>query len=747
MYETSNDPNPYPGRFKGVQVGTAQVPNAYYESLYGYDSDGTSGTGRLNRVISGPGLPAGGATYSYLASTDLIATLKFKDGSNNVKGWSAWTYESERNLLANVQNNWGSEGNPTTISQYRYSDEMNFIYDALGRRVVNERSGQAFGGSEFNEQYQYDDRGELQHADYYDDVYPGTLNQSKSNAWTFDNASNRENATAGGLSVAYVSNELNQYERWDHPAGPIARERFSYDADGNLSASYVAGDMNCDGHADFNDINLLVEAIDCSNVPACWYDAGHTCPFENADINGDGSVDFNDTNPFVTMLTSGGNHAAARTFTWDAENRLIQVAPTPGTEQNGQTKSVFHYDYLGRRYEKLVYSRSGGQWDTTPVLWRRYLYQGWRMLLELDMLAQSGPGILRKYTWGLDLAGRQGGAVNSLEGSGGIGGLLAVWQAYRQPGGNPVSYVYFYDGNGNVGQVVDLFTATPPESVQASYDYDAYGGARIADGTYAADNPMRFSTKYFDDETGFGYWGMRHYDPAMGRWLNRDPLQETAGFNMYTYVANEPISGVDSIGLMETRQRTLCPTTGTPSDPPAPSPSIIPGLRGQGPDGPPYSDCRPCSETTCKALCKRGWRAGTYCEDPSPNPGAPSGPCCCVCPNPISKDAGGDPGAINIITACAAAHEGKHASGCIQTGHSDQGLGDECIAVTESYNCMGDNAQNCTTKACIDAIEQMTCNESPPPTCNSSYRDTAERARNSACQKVRWLKAHRTDLR
>jgi RHS repeat-associated protein len=39
-------------------------------------------------------------------------------------------------------------------------------------------------------------------------------------------------------------------------------------------------------------------------------------------------------------------------------------------------------------------------------------------------------------------------------------------------------------------------------------------------------NRFRFSTKAFDDATGFGYWGYRWYSPRLGRWLSRDPIGE-----------------------------------------------------------------------------------------------------------------------------------------------------------------------------------------------------------------------------
>ena len=48
--------------------------------------------------------------------------------------------------------------------------------------------------------------------------------------------------------------------------------------------------------------------------------------------------------------------------TWDAENRLTSVAPGAGTEEAGDQKVAFTYDYLGRRVAKRVY-----EWDNALV--------------------------------------------------------------------------------------------------------------------------------------------------------------------------------------------------------------------------------------------------------------------------------------------------------------------------------------------------------------------------------------------
>jgi uncharacterized protein RhaS with RHS repeats len=39
------------------------------------------------------------------------------------------------------------------------------------------------------------------------------------------------------------------------------------------------------------------------------------------------------------------------------------------------------------------------------------------------------------------------------------------------------------------------------------------------------------------------------YDPNLQRWINRDPIQESGGVNLYGYVGNNPISNTDPLGL------------------------------------------------------------------------------------------------------------------------------------------------------------------------------------------------------
>lgn len=60
---------------------------------------------------------------------------------------------------------------------------------------------------------------------------------------------------------------------------------------------------------------------------------------------------------------------------------------------------------------------------------------------------------------------------------------------------------------------------------------------------------FRFSTKFYDGETGLVYYGHRYYSPGMGRFINRDPSGESGGLNLYGFVSNDSINGIDYLGL------------------------------------------------------------------------------------------------------------------------------------------------------------------------------------------------------
>ena len=211
-------------------------------------------------------------------------------------------------------------------------------------------------------------------------------------------------------------------------------------------------------------------------------------------------------------------------YTWDAENRLTKMAAN--TSAGPQNSLQFDYDFKGRRIRKQVWSNVSWSGSSTNDV--RFLYDGWNLLA----VANSSSSILQSCLWGSDLSG-------SAQGAGGVGGLLAINDSAQG-----VHFVAF-DGNGNVAGLVKVSDGT----VSANYEYGPFGEVLKSSGAMGKNNPVRFSTKYQDDETDLVYYGYRDYSPSMGRWVRRDPIEEGGGLSLCRFVRNNPVQNFDPFGM------------------------------------------------------------------------------------------------------------------------------------------------------------------------------------------------------
>ena len=71
----------------------------------------------------------------------------------------------------------------------------------------------------------------------------------------------------------------------------------------------------------------------------------------------------------------------------------------------------------------------------------------------------------------------------------------------------------------------------------------------VGDGSFA----YRYNSKEYQDELGLNMYdyGARNYDPAIGRWMNIDPLAEKyTNLSPYSYVANNVVNAIDPDGRL-----------------------------------------------------------------------------------------------------------------------------------------------------------------------------------------------------
>ncbi len=155
--------------------------------------------------------------------------------------------------------------------------------------------------------------------------------------------------------------------------------------------------------------------------------------------------------------------------------------------------------------------------------------------LQVGCPKRESPLARRAVTRGTDLSG-------SLEGAGGIGGLLGRSHGYSA--GNWSTHNFYHaDGNGNITYLVNS-----SQSLAAKYRYDPYGNTISSSGSLAAANTYRFSSKEIHANSGIYYYGYRFYDPNTQTWVNRDPIGELGGLNLYQAMQNSPSIRVDPNG-------------------------------------------------------------------------------------------------------------------------------------------------------------------------------------------------------
>jgi len=105
------------------------------------------------------------------------------------------------------------------------------------------------------------------------------------------------------------------------------------------------------------------------------------------------------------------------------------------------------------------------------------------------------------------------------------------------------------------GDIIGIIDSSYNEIV--TYEYDSWGAlVNITDNSninLGIINPFRYRSYYYDNETKIYYLNSRYYNPKIGRFINIDSGisdigENTAGYNLFEYAFNNPISFIDESG-------------------------------------------------------------------------------------------------------------------------------------------------------------------------------------------------------
>jgi len=361
----------------------------------------------------------------------------------------------------------------------------------------------------------------------------------------FDDIGNRQSTTRDTRQASYSANNLNQHTSRDVPGfvnvlgtatNTATVSLWSQESTALFTPTTRKGDY-FRGEMPFN-----------NNTGAMWLTITNVAVLSNsasADIvtNIVGNL-LLAKNPELFTYDLDGNLTSDSLWTnvWNGENRRITIESRSALPAAAKVKEDWTILADGRWVERIVSTNNGTSYY--PSQTNRYVWDNQVLLAVLD----HTNGVVVSFMRGVDLSG-------SIQGAGGVGGVLAVKVGPAVPSGPLANTTHFtcYDGNGNVAALMNA--ATGEES--ARYEYAPFAEKLRETGPMAKLNPIRFSTQYADDVTGDTKYLFRDYQADTGRWPSRDPIAERDLPNLYGFVGNNPISASDRLGLE--RSFLICP--------------------------------------------------------------------------------------------------------------------------------------------------------------------------------------------
>ncbi len=432
---------------------------------------------------------------------DELNRLTNKNFTNNTSRNISYTYDVGGRLL--TANNSASQ--------------VSFSYDALSRVTS---TTQTVNSNNYTLTYQYDDANnrtqmvypstkQLDYTYDADDNLTGIAKNSTSFlTYTYDVLGRRTqrsfiNNNLPQADYTYdAANQLTQVSNVIINGSGVSQFDYTYDDEGNRATMTTTGGTVT---YSYNDIYELA-GVSGLQTHSYAYDAvGNRT---TADLI---SYTDNNLNQYATVnsvsfsyddngnLTSDGSN----TYTYDEENKLL-------TTMNSANSVSYQYDAFNRRVAKTING-------TTTY----YVYDADEVVAEYD----STNTLQSEYIYGDS-----------------IDEVLTMDRSLN-------TYYYHQDGLGSVTDV-----SLSSGSVSESYTYDPYGN--ITSSLSSIGNPYYFTGRRYDDDTAIYYYRSRYYDPAIGRFLQRDPLGYFDSMNLYSYALNNPINFVDPLGLCAEKNYT-----------------------------------------------------------------------------------------------------------------------------------------------------------------------------------------------
>lgn len=500
---------------------------------YGYNADGVKISyidgnnketkfvpDKLGRIVTKQ-LPSSNVGYVYDNWNNLT---KLTDA----EGVTDYTYDLLGNQLTETKNITALNKQYVITKNYYADNKLKDLTDAAGKKI----------------DYTYNNSGLLKTA---------KLGAATLATYNYNILNNPTSVINGnGIATAYTYDTLNR------PASIITvsstgavyfGQKYKYDAEGNrqemLNYSVATGQYVATTYQ-YNKDNALT-AVDYKEVNGVGNDLVY-----NYDANGN-RLDFSSPLGFAATSTYAnnsnellktvyndnltvdslydGNGSLTKetytqlgikdkevTYTWNEENRLAKYevaifAQTPGVDIPANPNNVvtYSYDDFGNRVSKT--SDFGLPTSDTTF----YINNGLTVLNELD----NDGNVTKSIIQGLSTIGE----IDS-------NGIITY--IHQDSLG---STALATDSNGGIAQ---------------QYEYEPFGQIIGAVYVPGQESKYLFTGQEFDPESELYYYNARYYNPALGRFISRDPVLGESGnylsYNNYIYALNNPLRYVDPDG-------------------------------------------------------------------------------------------------------------------------------------------------------------------------------------------------------
>jgi RHS repeat-associated protein len=414
--------------------------------------------------------------------------------------------------------------------EYGNGTTTEYAYDALTFRLTSLTTTRAADGAILQDlRYTYDPVGnttEIRDA-AQSTVYFSNAAVSADATYIYD-AIYRLIEASGREHIGQASQPQTTYDdrfriKQAHPADGLAMrrytERYEYDEAGNLEhLRHFAPDGNWTRDFTYKDVSPFEGAQYSNRLTRT--DVGAVIETYQYDAHGN-----------MTTLP----HLAA--FAWDFKDQLrySQQQVVAGGASGERTYNA--YDAGGARIRKVTQTQSGVRRNERVYVGNVEIYREFDaaggVTLERETLHVMADvqriALIETRTQGSD-----GGAQQLVRYQLGnhLGSAVLEVDAVAQV----ITYEEFYPFGSTSFQAVRSQTETPKR--------------------------FRYSAKERDEESGLAYHGARYYAPWLCRWTACDPVGTKDGLNLYRFVANNPIGGVDRDGRQTNVAFDPTPTKG-----------------------------------------------------------------------------------------------------------------------------------------------------------------------------------------